>query len=717
MKLGKWMRHGGGAWILAAALLCLPGLAAAKDGVFKDPRRMTFPPLGEIRTPAIERQVLANGLVVYLLEDHEFPMVDYQVLVHAGSMYEPEALRGLAKLTGTVLRTGGTATIPGDELDLRLESMGASIESQIDDTQGRVTASFLTETAGPGLKLLADLVRNPAFPSDKIDLARVEARTDISARNDEPIELAIREFRKLMYGEHSPYGWYPEYATIAAITREDVVAFHHTFFHPDRMILTVYGDFAAPAMLGEIQTVFADWPASGRALPPSPPTPSQGPQGIFYARKAGVTQSTVLFGLMGTLASDPDYAALKLIDQYLGSGFSSRLVDEIRVKRGLAYAVGSSPGTGYHHPGVWAVYLMTQSESTMVAARVARQEIERIVAEPISEADLQRAKEITLNELIFDLASKRDVLRRKALYEYHGYPDDFLERYQQKVRTLTPADLLQAARRCVHPEQMAVVTVGMKEDFLEPLETLGPVTEIDITIPEPPAQVVIPPPTEGTLARGRQILESAASAHGGPALASVRSLRMKARGTLAMTGNQFPITVTQVRELPGRSYQLTSIGGMVEIVQVLDGQGGWTKTPQGVVDLSGEELAEAQQDQLREPEHFLVHWREMAWQALDPQEIDGVRCDVVHGRDAEIKNWILYFDAKSHLLRGMDFSGRGPQGPAQVSVRYADHRDTGGVRLPFSTNVKLDGQDFMTLNAEQIEMNVPVEEGLFARPK
>jgi len=720
MQTRRNRRWRAGWWVV---LLLLAGGAGARAGIpeptgpLRDPRALTFPPLGVIREPEIERRTLANGLVVYLLEDHEFPLVDIQVLVHAGGLYEPQALRGVARLTGQVLRSGGTASIPGDSLDVRLESMGASIETEIRPTEGRLTASFLSQNANAGLVLLVDLMRRPAFPEEKLELAKVDARTEIASRNDDAVGIATREFGRLMYGDDSPYGWFPEYATIEAITRDDLVRFHETYFHPDRMILTVYGDFQRTAMLKELQRLLGDWPAVGKPLPPDPPVPAEGPQGVYYARKEGVTQSVVFFGLIGTRASDPDYAPLQLIDQILGSGFTSRLMNEIRTQRGLAYAVGSGPGTGWHHPGIWLVYLMTQSDSTVVAARLAREGIARIAREPVSEAELETAKEIVLNQLVFELSSKEKILRRRAFYEFYGYPGDFLERYQQRVRALTANDLLETAQRRIHADRIATVVVGLKEDFAEPIEDLGPVTELDIAIPAPASRVQVPPPTAAALERGRAILDAAAAAHGADAWAGFRSIRLQGRGTLSMMGQTLPITLGELRVPPERRWSRLNIGGMAELVTALDGDRGWVRTPQGTSELTGDDLKDEKLERLREPGYFLAHRAELSWQALEPKVVDGTPCEAVYARESAVQDWVLYFDAATHLLRAMEYAGRGPQGPVHAEARYSDYREVSGARMYHAQLTLHDGQEFMRLQLDRIDVNVPVEEGLFRRPE
>jgi predicted Zn-dependent peptidase len=684
---------------------------------FGDPRKMKIPQLGEIRTPDVERHVLSNDMVVYLLEDHEFPLVDLRAMIRVGRLYEPQPLRGLAAVTGEVLRTGGTASIPGDQLDEKLESMGALIESSIGSTEGIVRGSFLSADASEGLRLFADVLRNPAFPDEKIDLAKVNQRTEIASRNDEPIPIAIREFRKIMWGEHSPYGWHPEYETVETIAREDLLQFHGFFFHPDRIILTASGDFNAPEMLREIEQVFGDWPVSDVPLPPDPPLPSKGPTGVYHAEKGDVTQSTILFGLMGTLASDPDYAALQLLNTILGQGFSSRLINEIRTKRGLAYATGSGAGTGWHHPGIWMCYLLTQADSTLAATQLMRREVERIVAEPVTDVELARAKDAVLNEMVFRLASKREVLNRKAFYEYHGYPSDFLEQYQAKVRSLTTDDLLAAAQRHIRPEEMAVTVVGPTESFDGPLETLGPVTEIDITIPDPPARLEVPEASAEALEVGRAILEDARAAHGAKALDRVATLHEKGSGSMSMMGQAMTFGVVAERILPDRSWAEITIGGMFKIVRVADGDGGWTQTPQGIMDRGPEEIEQGKAERIRSPFHFLTHINELTWQALEPRMFDGVMCDVVYARDIRVKEWLLFFDPRTHLLRGMEYASRGPQGPVRVTEFAGDYRSVGGVQIGHSSRVLHDGEPFMEMTLSEVQVNVEVDESRFVRPE
>ena len=695
--------------------LALAGTASAGKG-FKDPREMKFPPLGEIKAPQAERHVLDNGMVVYLMEDHEFPLVDFRAMVRVGSMYEPEALRGLADITGTVLRTGGTADLPGDELDVHLESMGAFIETNIGDTDGSVGASFLSENADEGLRLMANLIQNPAFPDGKIDLAKVDARTGIASRNDEPIPIAMREFRKLMYGEHSPYGWHTEYETIEAITRDDLVAFHQRFFRPDQMIFAASGDIDPGQLLAQIKEAFGNWPRGTAPLPPDPPIPDQGPQGVYYAEKDGVTQSTVLFGLRGTVASDPDYAALQLINQILGSGFSSRLVNEIRTRRGLAYAVGSGPGTGLHHPGTWVCYLLVQGDSTLVATEAMRTEVERIVTEPISKEEIRAAKDILLNDLVFELSSKRSVLRRKMRYEFYGYPQDFLESYQRRIRDLDADDLLAAAQRHIHPADMATFVVGFQDDFDGPLSDLGEVTEVDITIPEPSFEFELPEATAETLAEGRALMKNAVGVFGGAkSIAGIDTRDVESDFTMLETG-MGPLTFSiRSRHQGDQKLRVDTNTPFGSMTQILTREKGFMVSPRGKQEVTGAELDDMWASEKNDPLHILGNLDGYQAQSLGREALEGVDCDVVYLTAEGGDGYKLFLD-DAGLIHAMEFKDQGQSGPVMNLSVFEDYEKAGGVQFARSVKIHHDGALFATLTIKSLKVNVSLDEGIFAEP-
>jgi len=240
-------------WAVLGVLVAGP----AAGQIPKSYKELKFPPLNKIEVPEPVRFQLPNGLVVYLVEDHELPLIRAAALIRTGSRWEPAAKAGLASIAGTVMRTGGSERFPGDQLDEELDRLGASVETSIGEDSGRARVSVLKEDIDRGLTILADILRHPAFPQDKIELAKIQERDRIARRNDNPNAIAFREFRRIIYGPDSPYARQPEYDTINGITREDLLAFHREFFQPENVILAAWGDFSAAEMRAKIEKVFA----------------------------------------------------------------------------------------------------------------------------------------------------------------------------------------------------------------------------------------------------------------------------------------------------------------------------------------------------------------------------------------------------------------------------------------------------------------------------
>jgi len=474
------------AGLLATILWCGPSTAADLDPKF-DPSKLTIPALNPFAKVTPERVVLKNGLVVYLLEDHTLPIVRGTAYVRASGAWVPADRVGLGSLTATVMRTGGSEAKPGDWLDDRLAAIGASIVSNMGADFASAGFWSLSENAPEVMGLLAEVIRRPAFPEDKIELAKVGIRRSIASRNDELIGLLFRLARQSVYGKDSPWARQPEYATVEPISREDCIAMHRLVYAPNRFILVLYGDFKSSAMKKLVTKEFGDWKRSDDATPPVPGVPESTKQRVVFAPKDDVTQSGVIVAQLGYKADDPDNATMDVLEQALGGGFSSRLFNVIRTQRGLAYAAGATAGGGYFRPGVFMAYTLTRNDSVMVSTDLLRGEVVRAAEEAFRPDEAKLAREAVENSLVFQVSDRASVLFRAGFYEMAGYPQDFLQRYQKELASVTPEAMLNAARAKIHPDQFVTVIVGKEAEFDRSLESLGQTVErVDITIPPPP---------------------------------------------------------------------------------------------------------------------------------------------------------------------------------------------------------------------------------------
>jgi len=475
-------------FVIQVVFLAVSGLGLLWSGCAEqatDYKHLKYPKLGDIEVPEVRQATLANGMRLFLLEDHELPLVNVSVMIRAGSVYEPAEKIGLASITGEVMRTGGTESRAGDEIDEELEAIAASVETGIGLNSGSASMSVLKGDLDKGLSILADVLMNPAFREDKIQLAKMQVGSSIARRNDSVGAVAGREFDKLIYGADSVYARHAEYATIGSITRDDLVAFHRKYFGPNNAMLAVWGDFNTKEMIEKIEQVFEKWDKIDLQLPRVPEVKYDFRKTVNVVRKDDVNQSNVYMGHIGGLRSDPDFFSLIVMNKILGGGFTGRLFKNVRSREGLAYSVYGSYSANYDYPGEFYVGCQTKSEKTVYAIQAMLREVEKMKESEVTDEELALAKDSFLNSFVFNFDTKGEIVNRLMVYEYFGYPADFLLKTKANVEKVTKADVLRVARKHLHPDKLQILAVGRPDDFGQPLSVLGPVNEIDITIPPP----------------------------------------------------------------------------------------------------------------------------------------------------------------------------------------------------------------------------------------
>ena len=455
----------------------------------KDPelQKIKTPPLPEFHPQIPRRVVLPNGMVLLLQEDHELPLIDGAMRVRGGSRLEPGSKIGLVDIYGDVWRTGGTKDKTGDQLDDFLEARAAKVETDGNVDSTTISFNCLKQDFEDVFKIFIDVLQNPAFREDKIALAKFQADTGISRRNDDIGEIARRVATQLAYGPKNPYARFAEYATIAAVTRDDLAEWHHKFVHPNNIIFGVVGDFDSKAMEARIRQAFDSWP-KGPEAPHAQITFSPEKPRVYFVPKEDVNQSDIQMVTLGIERNNPDYFAVEVMNYAFGAGFSSRLLKDLRTEKGLAYAVGGGIGSAFDHPGIFRLAIGTKSATTAEAVEGLRQELRKLVDDPPKGEELRMAKETILNAFIFNFDSKAKVLREQMAYEYYGYPLDFLDRYRAGIEKTTAEDVARVAKNYVHPEKFATLVVGNPQEIGNQLSALGPLEKWDITIPPPPGE-------------------------------------------------------------------------------------------------------------------------------------------------------------------------------------------------------------------------------------
>jgi predicted Zn-dependent peptidase len=469
--------------LMAVALILVamhPPTAAAGDAALDDPRHMRFPTV-EFNPPEPERLVLDNGMVVYLLEDHELPLITVNAMIRSGTWLDPHDKIGLAAITGAVMRTGGSTRQPADEVDDELERMAATISIGFGRESGSASLDVLKKDFPRGLRIFADLLRTPAFEPSRLELARLQAIEGIRRRQDNPGSVAAREFAKLLYGPDHPSAREATVESVTRITRDNLVAFHRTTVQPNGIILGVTGDFDRQAILTMLWDVFGDWSkGTVPALDIPDVSPAESMSAVRFISK-DTSQTHVRMGHLSIKETDPDYVALAIANDILGGGsFRSRLFNDVRTQRGLAYSVGSAFRAGTHNQGVWYMRAETKLPSTQDVVNRFVANIERLRREPVSDAELEEAKEAYVNSFVFSFTSAASIVSRFMDLEYDGLPKDWLQQIRDRVVKLTKEDILRAAQKHWQPDRLRLLAVGSGETLQKVLANFGEVKEITL---------------------------------------------------------------------------------------------------------------------------------------------------------------------------------------------------------------------------------------------
>ena len=470
--------------LVMALVMVLAVMPIARADSPKHYTELTFPALPEVGFPPYERYMLPNGMVVFLIEDHELPLVSGAMFIRTGERFDPADKVGLGEIMADVMRSGGTLTHPADELNQLLEQKAAAVEVSMTNVFGQAGFSTLSADLPEIFGLFAEVLREPAFPEAKIDLKKKQRQGSIARRNDSPDSISGREFQKLIYGSDSPYARVQEYATLNKIQRQDLLALYQRDFHPNAMILGIVGDFEPQAMKALIRDQFGNWPASPTANQNQlPPVQQATVGGVYVVDQPQLTQSTVMMGELGSRIDDPDVFALYVLSEALNS-FGGRLFDEVRSRQGLAYSVYAVWRPQYDFPGLFLAGGKTRSEATVPFIQAVRAELEKVRQTPLSESEITFAKDSILNSFVFNFVDPAQTLSRLLRYEYFDYPKDYVFRYQRAVKGMTARKVQKAAQRSLQPERMVTLVVGNRAQIEPTLETLDlPVRPIDITIP------------------------------------------------------------------------------------------------------------------------------------------------------------------------------------------------------------------------------------------
>lgn len=706
--------------VIAVLITCL--IVCGVQPTFAKPHEdLTFEPI-TFKPPVPEKRVLSNGMTLYLLEDHELPLFNINGLIKTGNIYDPADKVGLASICADVMRTGGTVSREPDALNEALESMAASVEVGMSREYGTVNLSTLAEDIEKGLEIFADVLRNPAFRAEKLELRKQQAVEGIRRRNDNPIQLAWRNFSALLYGTDHPFGWYSEIEGIESITVEDLKAFHAKYYHPDNMMLAITGDFDTETLIPQLEEVFEGWDSTEIAFPDVPTVDVSLEPSVNYIFK-DLPQSVMLIGHFGIKRAPdfPDYFALRVMNDILGEGgFTSRLMREVREKHGLAYMVGSIMQTTYYtNPGEWFAYSQTRTDKTAEAISLIIDVVKGLRDVPVPAAELQRTKDSLINSFVFGFESSSQIAFQQMMLAYRGFAPDFLETFTDNIAKVTAEDVQAVAQKYLHPDALTIVAVGNKESFDRPLDEFGEVNEIEIEQPAPPPAEPMPEASEADMVKAKEILAAAVEAHGGlEKLQAVKNIVSEASVLANSPMGQMQAEAKSYYLYPDKLRQDLKLPQM-EISQIYDGSAAFAVTPMGIQPFPPEAANAFKNIIAREPVWLLTHLlkNDIQVQYVGSEDVQDKPAHILLVPEPSGEVLRLFISEETHYIVKLAYREAAQGVVANQETFLSDYRDVDGIKIAHHVLQNADGQLSSEVSVTGVTLNAELDASLFQEPE
>jgi zinc protease len=695
-------------FIITAALLFSPVSPAYAKSKKRGLDKLKFPPLNEIKLPEIQKAETGNGIKLRLIKDDKLPLVTVRAILKGGDAYDPASKVGLIDITAQLLRIGGTKEHKPEELDKILDANGISISFSSDNDSFSISLSCLEENFDQALALLAKMVREPAFDEEKLDEIKTKMGTSISRRNDEPSSINRREFRKLIYGAASPFAAQLEYEHLDNISRKDILTVHRTFFTSGNLLVGVVG----PLEIGRVKELFekhlGTWKTQTR-IPPYPKVKAPAHDfKVAIAEKSSLNQSYLSIGHLGIRENLEEKAKIKVFNSIFSQGFASRLMNKIRARMGLTYGVGGGINTQELYPGTTSFSTFTKCESTIEAIKAIQAEIDLIRKEKVTEKELQNAKNYFLNSFVFEYRSPSRILMNSLRKEFYGIPANADEKLQEDIKKVSADDVLEIAKKYLHPEKMIILVVSNEKKIKGKLSDLGKVKKVDISIKPPAMKEKIPPATPESLAKGQKLIDAlAAGKYKG--YKSLKSLESTVNAKMTMQGRTFEMALKTSIIHPDKFHTEVSVMGM-KMYRIINGK-------KGVMNQMGQKRPIPEKD--IEKGVFGDFYDvfnakdKYKFQYLKEEQIDGKTFDIIYIFDAD-KNWVKFFVNRETGLIEMQEKIEEVPGQTGVGRRVSsDFKTIRGIPFAFKSVTTIKDKPVREIMVKEIKVNPGIDPSLF----
>ncbi len=434
----------------------------------------------KIELPPMTSKTLDNGLKVIAIENHEQPVVSISLMVKSGTAMDPKEKAGLASMTADLLRKG-TTTRSANDISAAIDFVGGNLGASADLDASYVNSTVLTKHLDVGFDLLSDIVLNPTFPDEEVERQRKQLIAALMANKDDPNQIVAEQYHLHLFGDN-PYGK-PQGGTVesvSGITVEDLRQFWQTNYLPNNSVLFVAGDVNPKEIFSKVSRAFGNWKKGALPNPEFPPAPKVDGTRIVLINKPDATQSSIKMGHIGIDRFNPDAFSVRIMNYILGGGgFVSRLMTDVRQKRGLTYDIRSQ-FTYNRYPGEFTVTTFTNTDSTVGAIQASIEHLRKIRETGVTKEELGEAISFYKGYFPRIFETPRQVVNQMEVVELYGLDKDYLSNYLEHIEAVTPEAAKEAADKYIHPDNLLILVVGKADALRDQLNKIAPVTEYDL---------------------------------------------------------------------------------------------------------------------------------------------------------------------------------------------------------------------------------------------
>ncbi len=675
--------------------------------------------------PTIARFTLKNGLEVIAVQDSSLPVTTMQLAVKAGTRHVPREKMGLAEFAAQSM-TRGTKARNAARIAKEVEAIGGELQASASYEATLLSCKSLSRDMRTCLAVLPDVVTNANFPASEVDLVRRNLHASVRQRLDDAGQLASAHFQSALWGDSHIRGTVMSSATIDAISRDDLLAWHKAQVIPNNSVLAISGDFDATKVQADLERAFGRWKKAAVPAAPAVKMPETRGLRIRLVDKPGQTQSHIRIGNVGIAHGDSDfYAALAFNYSLGGGGFSSRLMKVVRSAEGKAYTA-SSRFDRNRERGDFVAATFTRSAETVATVKLMQEVIGTMAKEGPTADELADATTNISGSYAMRFETASDYASALLAADLHDFSDNYVSQYPLNVSKVTRSQAAKAAKRLLDPQSGVLVIVGDASIVGPQLASAGWGFET-VSFRDPVSNWERAKPPEAiksnddpkAIAAAVKLLDEALVAKGGEKkLKAIKSIHWIGDAELKLPTGPVPAQVEKHIAPPGKfRFNMNIGGGQVKIVTALAGGKGWAleDTPGGkqVRDFAAPELAALSNQLWRDPEVVLLRHREKGAKIspLGERTVSGKTISAIGITSAESRSVILLIDTKSKLLVGLDYAEQG----MKTSERYDDYKTVSGLQVAHTRSTKAPNVD-LTIKLKQFDVGKPVPATLFARP-